>query len=116
MITQSTAIIPAGETEQDGFLRLREDVLVGISMPAGWDAASLNFQASIRATKGGEPVGTWLTCTDADGANIDVVVAADAFVLLSPNAFQGVEFLKLVASAQQSADREITCILTRRDM
>lgn len=114
MLTQTNVVIANGETVQDGYVDLRENILVGIHMPTDWTAGDITFRAAARADTGGVNDEDFVSVIDADGAAIAVVAAADQHVVISPNAFQGVEFLQLVSENAQGADRVIKVILTRR--
>jgi hypothetical protein len=99
-ITSGTALSP----EVDIGPRL----LVGIAMPAGWDAAALTFQASF---DGGT---TWLEMQGAS-AVLTYNAAASQYIAVDPALWRGVSALKvrsgtLGAPVNQTADRNLTLI------
>jgi hypothetical protein len=82
--------------------------IVGLSMPAGWDAASITFQVSADGT-------TWQTVKKVDGNNYTLTVAQATYVVIPPAdliGLPGVWQIRAVASAAQTtAARTLTFIL-----
>lgn len=86
-------------------------VLVGIAMPAGWDAATLTFQVS---QDGGD---TWLEHTTSAGNAVSFTVDAGQYIAVDPTLWRGVNAVRLrsgtaVTPVNQSADRPLT-LMTR---
>lgn len=84
--------------------------LVGIVMPAAWDAAALTFQAAPRA--GGTPANLY----DATGDEKEVAAAASRFVALDPAEWIGVGAVRVRSGTSgtpvnQSAARSLTLVV-----
>jgi hypothetical protein len=84
--------------------------LLGIAMPAAWDAAGITFLVSV---DGGV---TWLDLYDQTGANVALVAGASQYILLDPTLFSGINDLKVQSGAtgaavNQGADRVLTLVL-----
>lgn len=78
-------------------------LLVGIAMPAAWDAAAVTFQVSL---DGGA---TFLDLHNAT-AEVSLTAAANQFIALDPAAYRGVNAIKVrsgtsASAVNQSADR-----------
>lgn len=85
---------------------------VAVLMSAGWDSASLTFQASMDGTTYGD---VWAPDVSGTQAEVAHAVAAGRFVALDANAFAGARFLKLRSgtsgsAVNQTADRVLTLI------
>lgn len=86
---------------------LGSKLLVGIAMPAGWDAAAMTFQVSIDGTNFIELA--------SSAAVASYTVAANQYIGVDPAIWRGVVFVKLRsgtsgAPVNQTADRVITLI------
>jgi hypothetical protein len=84
--------------------------LVGIAMPAGWDAAALTFQASV---DGGT---TWQEMTTSAGVAISFVVGAGQYMAVDPTLWRGVNAIKVRsgtsgAPVNQTSDRILTLMV-----
>ena len=97
-----------------GIADLNFEQLVGVVMPAGWDAAALSFQHAIDGSTFGDvfTASGEFTVPSAD-------VAAARTLLLDTHATPGLRFVKVrsgltAAPVNQTADRVIT--LLTRDM
>lgn len=78
-------------------------LLVGVVMPATWDAASVTFQVSL---DGGQ---TFLDLHNVT-AEVSLVAAASQFIALDPAAYRGVNAIKVrsgtsASAVNQTADR-----------
>lgn len=62
--------------------------LVGIQMPATWDAANITFQASADGV-------TFADLYNQSGSEVTVDAAAGRFIALDPTLFAGIRFLKV---------------------
>lgn len=101
---QHTATI-AASSATSGEVDLEGGKLVGVIMPAAWDAATLSVQAS---TASG---GTFADVYSSAGAQVSWTVAASQYIAIDPATVGGVEFVKLVSSATQTAQRDLTVIV-----
>lgn len=95
--------------------------LVGLAMPAAWDAASITFWASPyhhdEERRRAELSTTYNPVTDSDGGALAVAAAADkyiAFTQAEKELVGGLMSTKLVSSADQTADRIIAGIVKPR--
>jgi hypothetical protein len=82
--------------------------LVGISMPAGWDAAALTFQVSVDDA-------TYQELFDRLGAAIQSAATANIYIELDPVTWAGINSLKIRsgtsgAPVAQSADRVLNLV------
>lgn len=107
-IEQISATIASG-TSLSGAAALGAKTLVGIAMPAGWDAADLTFQVS---ADGGT---TWLEMQSGSAA-IDLKAAAGQYVAVDPALWRGVNMVKVRsgtsgAAVNQTADRVLSLIV-----
>lgn len=64
------------------------EYLAGIVMPAAWTAANLTFQVS-------EDGVTYNDLYDQDGTEINVTAAASRHIILNPETFWGIHYLKV---------------------
>jgi hypothetical protein len=71
--------------------------IVGILMPAAWDAAVMTFQAS---PDGGT---TWGELVDKTGSALSFTVAAGTFIYLDPTIFIGINALKIRSGTSGAA-------------
>lgn len=100
-ITSGTSLSPQ--------VNLGAKALHGIAMPAGWDAASLTFQASV---DGGA---TWLEMFSA-GATVNYAVAAGQYIAFDPALWRAVNAIKVRSGTSgvpvnQTADRALGLIV-----
>lgn len=106
MPTVITAAITSGQSlsaEAD----LGNGVLVGIAMPAAWDAASLSYQVTTDGT-------TWLEMQSTSAA-ISYTAAAGQYIAVDPALWRGVVAVKvrsgtLGAPVNQTANRTISLV------
>ena len=100
----TNAIIANGQTTS-GAVDLAGTSLVGIQMPATFSGATITFQV---ATSLG---GTYQTMIDGSGTTVTRTVSQGKYVMLSPADFAGIQFLKIVSSASEGAQRtlELVC-------
>lgn len=107
--TVINATIASSGTVSDAVTLGQGDVLVGIEMPSGWDAANITFQNSIDGTT------NFIAVNDADGNAVTVTSpAADKFIALSPVGIGGLATIKIVSSATQTAERILKLVIVRR--
>lgn len=83
--------------------------LVGIGMPATWTTAGLTLQASTNNS-------TWKDVYDATGTEVTIQADASQFILLNPQNYFGLRYLKIRSGTSgtpvnQGAARTITLIL-----
>jgi hypothetical protein len=105
-VTQTTTLIANG-TALSAAISLGNKLLVGIAMPAGWDAAALTFQGSIDGA-------TFLEMQGAS-AVLTYSAAAGQFIAVDPTLWRGVNVIKVRsgtsgAPVNQTADRTLTLI------
>ena len=99
--------IPAGGTTSTATYKLDDDLaLASIIMPSAWTAANLAFEASLDGT-------TWLPMHKG-GSAISSSANADQFIKVTVDDFIGVPYLRLVASASQTAERKIGLLFVVR--
>lgn len=101
-----TATITSG-TSLSAAVAVGPHVLVGIGMPAAWDAAGLSFQVSVDGA-------TWLEMASVS-APLAYVAAAGQFVAVDPALWRGVALIKVrsgtaATPVAQSADRAVSLI------
>ena len=87
---------------------LGEKTLVGIVMPAGWDAASLTFQATPDDANFSE-------LQDGAGNAVSFTVSAGVFIAVDPTKWRGVTGIKVRSGTSgspvnQTANRTLTLI------
>lgn len=107
-----TATIASGASLSDAVVPPPGFKLVGIHMPAGWDAASLTFQGCESAA------GTYANLYDAAGTEVILAAAVDRFIAVASltNPFAGTPFLKIrsgtsgSAVAQNGGARSLICV------
>jgi len=106
-IETQTVTIASG-TALSPEVTLGEKTLVGIVMPAGWDAAALTFQATP------DDVNFGGLCTSA-GAEVSFAPAAGQFIVVDPTLWRGVTGIKLrsgtsASPVNQTANRTLTLV------
>ena len=102
-----TAIIPNGQS-LSAEVALGQKALVGIVMPAAWDAASMTFQATPDDQN-------FFELFDSSGSAVALIVAAGQFIQIDPAKWRGVTGLKLRSGTSgspvnQTGNRTITLI------
>ena len=100
-IASGTALSPA--------VALGEKTLVGIVMPAGWDAASMTFQGAVDDATFGEVI------DGSSGSAVALTVAAAQFIVVDPAKWRGVPAIKVRSGTSgspvnQTANRTITLV------
>jgi hypothetical protein len=90
---------------------LGDGTLVGIAMPAGWDAAGLSFQVSIDG-------GVTFLEMQSSSAAVSFAAAAGQFIAVDPAIWRGVNQIKVrsgtaASPVNQTADRALTLITHR---
>ena len=106
-LTQTPVLIGNG-TSLSAEIDLGIKVVVGIAMPAAWDAAALTFQGSIDGV-------TWIELTTSAGAALSYTVAAGQFIMIDPTLWRGINAIKvrsgtLGTPVNQTANRTLTLI------
>lgn len=107
-LEQHTATIASGAA-LSAAVPLGAGTLVGVSMPAGWDAAAMTFQVS---ADGGT---TWQELFGSGGSAVSYTVAANNFVAIDPATWRGINMIKVRsgtsgATVNQTAARTLTLI------
>ncbi len=79
-----------------------------IMMPATWTTANLTFQGSVDGT-------TFYDMYESDGTELTVTADASQYIVLSPDSFWGVHFLKVRSGTtgtpvNQAAARSVTVV------
>ena len=110
-----TATIASGQS-LSASVSLGEKTLVGIVMPAGWDAADLTFQASADGSTFGELNTSDQAAADAVAAVQVHSPAAGQFIGLDPARLKGVAIVKLRSGTSgtpvnQTATRALTLVV-----
>ncbi|NVO13894.1 MAG: hypothetical protein HXX10_07645 [Rhodoplanes sp.] len=105
--TQTAALISSGSA-LSAAVALGAGTLVGIAMPAAWDAAALTFQVS---SDGG---GSWQEAQGA-AAVLTYSAAAGQYIAIDPALWRGVNMVKIRSGTlgtpvNQTADRTLTLI------
>ncbi len=104
-------------TSLSGEVNVGDKAIVGIQMPAGWDAAGITFQALTRQTAANPPVSTFGLVQDAGGTEIAITTpAADEYVAISPLLLVGLGRIKVRsgtagAAVNQTATRDFFLVL-----
>ena len=106
-IDLQTALINAGAS-LSAEIPLGEKTLVGVIIPAAWDAAGLTFQATPDDV-------TFSEMVDGAGNAISLTVAAGQFVLIDPAKWRGVTGIKVRSGTisvpvSQTANRSIILV------
>lgn len=100
VVTLATASITSGNTAS-ATIDLMGATLCGIHLPAALTGTSLSFQ--IASASGG----TYQTL-QKNGGDFALPVTQGRYVSLDPATFAGVQFLKIVSSAAEAANRTLT--------
>jgi hypothetical protein len=113
-VRQSTVTILNGTSLSTASVDLRNEQLVGIIMPAAWDAAALSFQGSIDGSTWGN---VFLATGEMSFPSADVAVSN--LLAFDIHITPAIRFVKVrsglsAAAVTQNADRVIT--LLTRDM
>jgi len=111
VITAMPVIVPvtiANGTSLSPAVAIGPNVLCGIAMSAGWDAAAMTFQVSYDG-------GTTFQEMQSTSAVISYTVAANQFISFDPSVWRGVTTLKVRsgtsgAAVNQTADRTINLV------
>lgn len=104
----------------DAGVELRDQMLVGLIMPAAWTAAAITFQADTVTTVVAD--GAYVDVYDDSGNEVSLTVAAARTVMLAKatrDLLEGIPFLRLRsgttgAAVQQAADRAIGLLVLDR--
>ena len=103
----TVTIAESGTTSQA--VDVGEWLIAGIVTPAALTGTALTFTGAL------EEGGTYRALVDSSGTPISVTVSADDHILIEPQTFAGVSWIKLVSGSAEAADREITLVLHRRE-
>lgn len=90
-------------------LDVGEHLIAGIVTPAALTGIAFTFTGALEET------GTYRTLMDATGGAISITVSPDDHILIEPQTFAGVMWVKVVSGAAEAADREIALVLHRRE-
>jgi hypothetical protein len=101
---------------------LRNHNLMGIEMPAAWDAAGIAFQACMRNDQSAGSPETFLNVVDQAGTAIAVTVAASQFILFTAATLEQLRGLARTkvrsgtnaAPVNQTANRTVRLIVDNR--
>lgn len=104
-----TVTIATGQSLSNTLVDFDGQMLLGVIMPAAWDAANLTVQVSHDDTN-------FNNLYDADGVEVTIVSGASRYIRVNPADFTGPSALKLrsgtaAAAVTQTADRTITLLL-----
>lgn len=94
-----TFTIASGQTVSDAIDTQGLD-MVQIEMPSAFTGTTLTFQSSLDNS-------TFQACYNTSGSALSATVAASRNILLSPQDFAGVRYLKLVSGSAEGATRSI---------
>lgn len=105
MTPKTGRVVIPGSQSESSVLELRSDTIVGLYMPASWNAANLGFSASHD--------GVNFSDVYDFGSPVTVQAAAGQYVPLEFSKFVGIAFLKIKsesggAPVNQTAERVIT--------
>ena len=108
MTQKATPVTISNGTSLSPAISIGNGLLVGIAMPAGWDAAGMTFQVSYDG-------GTTFQEMQSASAAISFTVAAGQFIAVDPTLWRGVNTLKVrsgtaATPVNQTADRIINLI------
>lgn len=106
--SSTTVTIASGQTTSQA-IDVGEWLIAGIRTPAALTGTTMTFTG---ATK---EAGTYLAIRDSAGTAISVTVSADDHIVIEPQTFAGVQWIKLVSGSSEAADREITLVLHKRE-
>lgn len=102
--------IPNAGTEQvlAESVDLRENTLLGIEIPAGFDGTSIKFQGTSAGGTGSDAPAEadYLAVYDSSGTEVNLTVAASRYVALTPahaQALAGLSRVKVVVGSQTGA-------------
>ena len=103
-----TAVTITSGTSLSAAVALGAKTMVGIAMPAGWDAAVLTFQASV------DDGTTWLEMQSTSAA-ISYTAAAGQYIAIDPTLWRGINKIKVRSgtsgsAVNQTADRVLTLV------
>lgn len=101
LVDDAVATIAASGTTS-GEIDLSGTTLCGVFIPASFQGTAITFQAA--TTTGG----TFVTVKDGAGNSVSKTVGASQYVKLDPSDFAGIQFLKIVSNATESAERVLT--------
>lgn len=104
-----TTVKIASSATTSNALDVGEWLVAGIVTPAALTGTSLTFTGAL------EEDGTYRTLKDSAGTDISVTVSTDDHILIEPQTFAGVAWIKLVSGSTEAAEREITLVLHRRE-
>ena len=112
MLTMNAEVINATiatGTSLSAEIALGAKQLVGIAMPAGWDAADLTFQVSVDG-------GTTFLEMQTTAAAVDYKAAASQYIAVDPAIWRGINLIKVRsgtsgAAVNQTADRVLGLVI-----
>jgi len=95
--------IPAGQTESET-KELGGKVLIGISIPVGFETADLTIKNAVQ----GEV--NYQTVKNTDGSSFTMNATADVFINIPVGELVSLENIKFVSSVAQTSERELILI------
>lgn len=107
--TSSTTVTIASSGTTSQAVDVGEWLIAGIVTPAALTGITMTFTGAL--TEGG----TYRPLRDSSGTAISVTVSPDDHILIEPQTFAGVSWIKLVSGSTEAAAREITLVLHRRE-
>ncbi len=96
----TTTIIASGQT-QSAAIDLTNNTLVGVYIPT-FTGTTMTFQTAPSAT------GSYVAMVDGAGNAVSKTVASSQYLVLDPNVFAGVRYLKISSGSSEGADRTLT--------
>jgi hypothetical protein len=103
VINSISASIPSSGTTTPA-IDLGGTSLVGIQLPAAFTGTSISFTVATTLS------GTYQGVIDGSGTALSKTIAAGKYLMLDPSEFAGIQFLKIVSSATEAAQRDLILI------
>ena len=100
VVTVTSATIANGAAASSA-IDLSGTTLTGIQMPGAFTGASVTFQVATSLT------GTYQTLIGSSGSALTATVSASKYLALNPADFAGVQFVKIVSSANEGGARTL---------
>jgi len=99
----NVAIIASSGTQSTGIF-MGGLSLCGLVMPTLWTSATISLQMTY------DNGANWHDVYDNDGTAISFTVGTSRYVKIDPADFAGINYLRLVSSAPQAAERSIVIV------
>lgn len=104
--TEGATILDGATTS--GAVDLRSAKLKAIRLPAAWTTGTLTLKAS--TTLGG----TYVVVKNMAGTTVSITATAATFIVIDPNALEGLPFVKFVANTATTGDQLIELLTEPR--